>query len=521
MHELAEAVDAERLRSRSPMALFELVEIIRLAISLPAKRLVDDVAAVPKLPDAQASTDLQAYDNLMDRLRLAAMAADSAGVPGAGDPARQLMPGTRATQDDVMPLARALQIQSMRIIAMLRTRTVVPDALWHELGDLALAMRQSTFIDEPLSDEKDPDGNRTGRAWFVLPLLLRIAALEERQSAQASLVTRLAGYWANRVGFRVDSIKTIRPNKYGPSLKLGIEYRVRLDTHRLRDSMVRRQAKWFNPQTDTSQLPAGLSRVQLADLLEDLFIRWSPAWRSPRSRPAPGGAVLMKFGLPSCDALSADRSGSSYDYGLYQNEGALSVARPARSSARVAGQILRGAASGQWSFVDRQGVTVDRHAGDNPPALSGIVAFAIDSRPERKAVQPTSSGAFPPISIGDTDEPTVQGLRLARIRAVQRVAQGDPESHGQRVAMETFDGVPTPVEIRDNAGSAVVGAYLLSGKTDSEPSTLFVPLSQISSGHKLVLRRPDDQISVEIGALISRGPDYEQYAISARGTGII
>ncbi|MGH1359808.1 MAG: hypothetical protein ACRBC3_13650 [Burkholderiaceae bacterium] len=514
---LSEAVDAERLRPRSPQALFELVEIIRCAVSAPAKKLVDQVAGSLKLPDAQFSADLHALDTLMDRLRLASMAADTAGGPDSGDTTRQQMPGTRTSPAEVLPLARALQLQSMRIIAMLRTRTVVPDVLWHELGDLALAMRQSTFIDELLGKDDDPDGNRTARAWFALPLLLRIAALEERQPNQASLINRLAGYWADRVGFRIDSIKTVRTNKYGPSLKLGIEYRVRLDTHRLRDSMVRRQSKWFNPQTDASQLPMGFSRVQLADLLEDLFIRWSPAWRAPKRRPAPGGAVRMRFGLPSRELLFSGRTGSSYDYGHYQHEGSLEITRPAESLARLATQVLRGADRGQWSFVDRQGVVVDRHASESAPALSGIVAFAIEPGPNQIA---PGDGSFPRIN-HTSDEPVLQGLRLGRVKAIQRVSEAGPDNDSHRLAMETFEGVPTPVEIQDNAGTAVVGAYLLSGKTADHPATLFVPLSHISAGVKLVLRRPDDQVSVEIGQLVTRGPDYEQYVVNPRGAGTI
>lgn len=517
--ELAQTVEQLRTANHIDKSLFEVVETIRWVISGPASRLVDRVAKTAEHPGAQTNAELLAFDGVMEQLQLAALASDKTLDANDISELHRSIPGTRMDTVDVLPLARALQIQSMRIIALLRTRAIVPDQFWHDLGHLAMAMRQSTFVDEPLSSDKDPDGNRTSRAWFVLPILMMIAALEERAPAQAALICRFAGYWADRVGFRIDSGLAIKANKYGPSIPLGEAYRVRLDTHRLRDSMVRRQAKWLQPQTESAGLPMGMSLVQLADLLEDLFVRWSPAWRSPKVREAPGGSIRMRFGLPSREVVISGRvavakNNSTYDYGQYQQL-AVSPARVAGPAAKIAKQVLRGVDRGQWTFVDRQGVVVDRHCHGAVPELAGIVAFAIES--DDQAQQGESK-----LNAASDDQETQDmrcGLRLGRVRAVQRVTEAASGSDLQRVAMKTFAGVPTPVEIEDGSGARGNGAYLLSGRSDDgQGSTLFAPVSRVAPGARLLLRRPEDEISVEVGSLVERGRDYEQFVVKARGS---
>lgn len=514
LDQLAQVLDAQRQSTHSPVVLYQLVEVIRRALSGPAQRLVERVAGTAELPDEHTSQELVALDKVLDRLRLAAMASDPSGNQHQIDDMRVALLGAKSDKNEVLPLARALQLQSMRIIAMLRSRTVVPNHLWHELGDLAIAMRQTTFLDEKLSEDDDPDGNRTSRAWFVLPLLLGIAALEERMPSQAGLIFRLAGYWSDRVGFRIDPNPVRKSNKYGPTARLGIEYRVRLDTHRLRDSMVRRQAKWLQNDRNGVVLPFLLTRVELADLLEDLFIRWSPAFRVPKMQTPPKSHVRMRFGLPSREVLmtcraAAKQKSPSYEYGQFQRD---SVVAPLRHTAKTESdglEVLEHSERGNWALGDQQTMVIDRHSRMNSPPIDGIVAFAL----ERQAGDQSSDWA------GAVDWPKLtHRLHLAKVSAVQRLTGGDGSPVAQRLAMRTIDGTPTPVQVDNGDGAIALGAYLLAGDTEDQPS-LFVQPASVKAGAHVFVRRPNDEISLEVGALVERGPNYERYAVKARGSG--
>ncbi|MFK7964173.1 MAG: hypothetical protein AB8C46_09440 [Burkholderiaceae bacterium] len=513
LEQLAEVLDAQRQSSHSPVVLYQLVEVIRRALSGPSQRLIERVAGTAELPDEHTSLELAALDKVLDKLRLAALASDPTGNLNSPEDIRLALPGAKFDKKEALPLARALQLQSMRIIAMLRSRTVVPNHLWHELGDLAIAVRQTTFLDEKLSEDDDPDGNRTPRAWFVLPLLLRIAALEERMPSQAGLVFRLASTWSDRVGFRIDPNPVRKANKYGPTVKLGIEYRVRLDTHRLRDSMVRRQAKWLQRDRTGAVLPFLLSRVELADLLEDLFIRWSPAFRAPKMKAPPKSHVKMRFGLPSREVLMTCRAAArqkspSYKYGQFQRNTVISPLRHEAKDESDGLEILEHGELGHWALGGHQTVVIDRHSRMNSPPIDGIVAFALERR---------TTEQNPPL-IEEDDLPTLnKHLQLARVSSVQRLMGGDGSLAAQRLAMRTIDGIPTPVQIDRNDEGIELGAYLVAGEAADQPS-LFVPPSTLKAGAQVLVRRPDDEVTVEVGSLLEAGPNYERYTVKPRGS---
>ena len=506
MSTLAGAVNSLRRSARAGDDVLPVLELIRGSLIGPAEQITVRVASAAGLPDVRASAQLQALDALLEQMHLTVLAC---GAAVDRSELHRQMPGAHASLEEALPLARAVQLQSMRIVARLRTRTCVPDQLWQDLGELATVMRHSSFLDETLGSAADHDGNRTSRSWLILPVLLKIAALEEHSPPQAGLIYRLASHWADRVGFRIDPLPLRKPNPHGPSLKLGAKFRLRLDTHRLRNAMVRRQARWMHPDTEPAQLPMQLSRVQLADLLEDLFGRWSAEWRAPRARPAPPGKIRIRPGLPGRELVAAryweNTAEQAYEYGQYQREVLLAPAAPVRMQehAQIARRALLGAEMVDWVQVDRQCVIVERRETGPAPMLGGIVAFGLD---DKQAVS--------------TETRTPNGLRLGWVRAVQRVPGSVDHPDRQRITLDTFAGRPTPVQIEDNSPGLACGAYLLTGQAslDGHGDTLFVAPARVGPGARIRLRRPGDQISVEIGARLRRGPDYDQFAVRARGS---
>ena len=481
--------------------LFEILEQVRIEQVRTIERLLAPLEARP-VPYAEAEwhcvaaalASLRASRDLFKRVYSQMLRND-------GGDAHTISAGESNALRVVMPLARALDAQTRIVALLLRHRSVPLPADWDALCVLARHMRRTTFQDETLIDEVPVVKPVTGRALFVYPLLLRAAALPARAMAQAKFAEGLASRLAAKVGFRVDHGEP-GANPHGPTLRLTAEHAVRLDTHRLPDSLARRRQQWLAAGGERSRRGIPLTDGVLEALLDDLV----RCWTSPSIEPVPGPAAAapalqsarLRFGLPHLHAADL---------------------RPAPNSRPVQAGASNRYVYGRWeqNTIIRLalGGESDRH---EPAALvmaEGETVSRIESRPggryvfERYGSVPRATlGALLAIALHD-------GLSLGTIEAIEQLAQADYLGLcGHRLTVRCWDGTPVPAGVKIGDSLFFSDAWLLPGNaaTGELPSLVLAP-GRAHAGARAVLREPERDVPIRFASLIERGPGFERLSL--------
>lgn len=481
--------------------LFEILEQVRIEQVRTIERLLAPLEARP-VPYAEAEwhcvaaalASLRASRDLFKRTYSQMLRND-------GGDAHSIIPGATNALRVVMPLARALDAQARMVGLLLRHRSLPLAADWDALCVLARHMRRTTFQDETLIDEVPLVKPVTGRGLFVYPLLLRAAALPGRTSAEAKLAEGLASRLAAKVGFRVDHGEP-GANPHGPTLRLTAEHAVRLDTHRLPDSLARRRQQWLAASGERSKRAIPLTDDVLGALLDDLARRWADASVEPAPLPAAATPTAqgtrLRFGLPHLHAAdlrpaAGDRpvqagASSRYVYGRWEQNTIIRLALGSES---------------------------DRH---DPAALvmaEGETVSRIESRPggryvfERYGSAPRAVlGAL--LAIAPQDR-----LSLGTIEAIEQLAQADYlRLSGHRLTVRCWEGVPVPAGVRIGESLFFSDAWLLPGNaaTGELPSLVLAP-GRAHAGARAVLREPERDVPIRFASLIERGPGFERLSL--------
>ncbi len=488
--------------------LFEILEQLRIEQVRAIERQLAPLGARP-VPYAEpewrrlvaALASLRASRDLFKRAYSLMQGRD-------GSDTRTLIPGATNALRVAMPLARALDAQARIVALLLRHRSMPLAADWDALCVLARHMRRTTFQDETLLDEVPLVKPMTGRALFVYPLLLQAAALPARAPAEAGFAERLASRLAAKVGYRIDA-REAGENPFGPVLVLTAEHSVRLDAHRLPDSIARRRQQWLAGTGGTTTRKAlPLAENATRALLDDLERRWTRAARletgDSAGVPSPGvpsgGTARLRFGLPrihaadmqprAADACAAERAAEvPYEYG------------------------------GRWeqNTIMRLalGADVDRR---DPAALVMAEGETVDGigHPEAARLSCLRHGSTPRVALGALVAIAPEtGLSLATIESIEQVPGADyRRPRGQRLTLRCWPGRPVPVGVRIEGALCFIDAWLLPGDaSQAELPSLVVAPGRAHAGASAILREPERDVPIRFASLIERGPGFERLSL--------
>jgi len=427
---------------------------------------------------------------------------------------RSIIPGATNALRVAMPLARALDAQARIVSLLLRHRSVPLAADWDALCVLARHMRRTTFLDETLLDDVPLVKPVTARALFVYPLLLQVAGLPSRAPAGAGFADRLASRLAVKVGFRIDH-GVPEANPHGPTLVLTPEHAVRLDTHRMPDSIGRRKQQWLSAADSDPAAKKALPLTERATiaLLDDLERRWTDASAVAvaDASVAPGAAAgsaasssaRVRFGLPRIhstdmqprtDARAAEGAADArYEYGRWEQNTIIRLALGGEFDRREPAVLVMA----EGESVDR----VDRRAG-------GRFVF------ERH-------GSAPRATLGALLAIAPQGsLSLATIEAIEQIPEADHlRLRGQRLTVRSWPGTPVPAGVKIGDALSFIDAWLLPGDAAAGdlPSLVLAP-GRAHAGARAVLREPERDVPIRFASLIERGPGYERLSLQVEGS---
>jgi hypothetical protein len=482
--------------------LFEILEQVRVEQVRTIERLLAPLEARP-VPYAEAQwhlvaaalANLRASRDLFKRTYSQMLRSD-------GGDAHSIIPGAANALRVVMPLARALDAQARMVALLLRHRTVPLAADWDALCVLARHMRRTTFQDETLLDEVPMVKPVTGRALFVYPLLLRAAALPRRSMAEGKFADGLASRVAAKVGFRIDHGE-VDANPHGPTLRLTAEHSVRLDTHRLPDSLARRRQHWLAGGGERPRRGIPLTDGVLGALLDDLARCWTDPTVEPAPQPtaAPSAtqSARVRFGLPHLHAADlragadnhrpAPAGGSNrYVYGRWEHNTIIRLALGAEGERHEPAALLMA-----------EGETVSR----------------LECRPGKRYVF-ERYGSAPRAVLGALLAIAAQdALSLGTIEAIEQLPQADYlRLCGHRLTVRCWDGVPVPAGVKIGDALSFTDAWLLPGDatTGQLPSLVLVP-GRAHAGARAVLREPERDVPIRFASLVERGPGFERLSL--------
>src|SRR5690606_37240448 len=288
----------------------------------------------------------------------------------------------------------------------------------------------------------------------VYPLLLQVAGLPSRAPAGAGFADRLASRLAVKVGFRIDH-GVPEANPHGPTLLLTPEHAVRLDTHRMPESIGRRKQQWLSAAESDPAAKKALPLTERATiaLLDDLERRWTDASPvavadGPAAPDTAGGSAAssrarVRFGLQRLHSTDlqprADTSGA---------EGAAGARCEYRR--REQNTIIRRALGGECDrrepavLVMAEGETVDR----------------VDRRTGGRFVF-ERHGTAPRAALGALLAIAPQGsLSLATIEAIEQIPEADYlRLRGQRLTVRSWPGTPVPAGVKIGDALSFIDAW--------------------------------------------------------------
>ncbi|MGB7301169.1 MAG: hypothetical protein WBD34_17760 [Burkholderiaceae bacterium] len=477
----------------SPTVGFRILELLRQRIVANAQPLFSQARRAPAPHFNRFSAQLRKLDQCLEALTCSYRALHPA-MEFAPRPRLSFIPGASNSLKNTMPLLRALEIQSNRICGRLLCRVVVDDDLWVDLASLGRQVRETTFLDEIFEASAASGVKITARALITYPLLMHVAGYSERTPAQGQWVEFLARTNADKTGFRIEPAGKASENPYGPSMILGRQYQVRLDTHRLLSGLARTKDEITADKARMNAVQdrnCSLSVSEISALNDDLRIRWSAAWRWPNMQLVNYPKTRIAFGLPTGISTTT----KAYEYARYEQQ--HTVATIDREVAAPTQAFTSQAESACVTGIDQERVVFERYANKPAPAINTLVALDMIPNP-----------AF-----------GTSGLRLGRVRRVEHILNGTDGQTGQRVAVQTLRGDPLAVRL---CGSQPGEAYFLGSEYGSRrEASVFISPDTIRSGCRVRFELPAGDISVEVGHLIERGPGYDRYQVTACGASTI
>ncbi len=449
----------------------------------------------------------------------------------AGDEVTEIS-GARESLAAVLPLMRALDAQSRIVSLQLRYRCVPQAAEWDELCVLARNARRTSFQDEEIADAVPLVKPATPRALFVYPLLLECASLSARFGAEADLAQRLAARLAARVGYRIDR-GAPRDNEYGPRMALTAVHAVRLDTHRVPDSLAKWRSQWLREDGEPrGALALPLPEADAMRLFDDLESCWSAA-ATPRisgAHPAASAAsqpVRLRFGLPKTYAADrrplgaagaapvarhdqnagdvatgATRSGEArYEYGRWEQNTIIRLAFGGAHAGAASAPNWIGESESATRLLERpDGRTVIARESAVPRATPGALIALEHDAPidgDRRSAAPARS------------------IALGTIEAIEQLPAR--ESHASRahwLVARLWVGEAIAVGVRVGDSAFFEDAWLLRGLGASSelPCVVMTP-GRARGGDPGVLREPGGEVAIRFVSVLDRGSGHERLSI--------
>lgn len=473
---------------------YRILELLRQRIVADARILFDQVRAAPAPHFNRFFGDLRKADQCLEALTCSYRALHGQ-IEAQPRPRLSFIPGSSNSLKQTMPLLRALELQSNRIGGRLLCRVVIDDDLWEELASLGRQVRDTTFLDEEFPLDYGTTERVTARALITFPVLLHIAGYAERTRAQATWIEYFARRHAARTGFRLDPFRGSGSNPYGPSMRMGRQYLVRLDTHRLLASLARHDNEI---ESDLLHMQAcglsisGLTVSRLHELNNDLRIRWSAAWRWPNMQQVNYPGTRLAFGLP--DVIHA-ADGKTYEYGRYHQPETVTALQ--RGPSAALGSFSTSTEDARVTGIDHERVVLERYADKPAPAINTLVALDM--------IAPAQAGTT--------------RLRLGRVQRVEHIMSSESGRASQRLAIQTLRGEPQPVRL---CGHRDKQAYLLGSEYGTRrEASVFVSPDLVRPGSQVRFELASGDVSVQVGRLLERGPDFDHYHVTACGASVI
>ena len=509
-----------------PDPAFEALESVRLAVVPAAVSLLRTLPqSVIPLPAAEAA-QLGLACRSLEALQAAYRGVYTQMVETDNLDTRSVIPGAANALRIVLPLARALDAASRQASWMLRARVAVGVGQWRTLALLAQHLRESTFLDERLIDPIAALRPLTARALFMHPVLLLLADCTRRTAAEVSVLDKLARRWAGRVGFRLHGGRVATDNPQGPALRLTPEHALRLDTHRLLESLAAKRDEWLAPDRAAGRAALGLASERFATLLDELFVLWSA--RHGRERPIvpPFERVRLRFGLPALlaapKAVEGDGAGASgaghetpdaaalaYTYGRWERNTIVRIAiGGSRPDPVIA--MFGDAETAAWVSVCGERVVIERRLAVPAPRLGCLIAL----RPIAAGAAAGGPGAVDTVSAVRESGPLL-GI-VDSIEQMPPVVDSARPPH--RIGLTLLKGAAEPIGVRTAATVEFVDAFRLAGDPDrDELPSLIVPLGLVGAGERIALRDAHTDATATVVDVTARGPGYERVTIRAEG----
>ncbi|MEZ5651464.1 MAG: hypothetical protein R3E87_13055 [Burkholderiaceae bacterium] len=505
---------------------FERLEAVRATVLHEAGR----VFAAARLRPLPYGTPLGQALRLTDTV-LASLAEAYAATFDALESERamhRVIPGAADELVQVLPLVRALDAQSRRLAGLMLARVHLDDGQLLRLAELGQAARSSTFLDAVVRDPTAGGQPCTARASFVRPLLLRLAAPFEWTAEEAHGIDWLATRLATRVGFRVDEDAHRRPNPYGPTLRVGLGWRVRLDTHRLLASLAGDDVEWRAELTRTPDAPV-LSEAAWTRVLQHLRACWSARWRRTRPLAAGGRRLRLHLGWPARDEL--DRSQARpYDWGRYDGNRIAGRSEPAD---QAGDGFMRWADRARWVAMDHDRVWFERGPAQSELVVGGLLQFAPEpgtesqgraaQRPRRdeavgRGLPRDESTARPVRHATATGparhEPAARSVRLGRLLAAEHLL----DDGGQRLAIVPIPGNAQVAGLGASGHACLGEAFWIDGGAGDAPS-LVVRKGRLTTGERVIVALAEADITVRLIARLTGGADFEHWQVERLGGG--
>lgn len=415
----------------------------------------------------------------------------------SGAATHMVIPGTAHALRSVTPLARAMDYAARSLRLRMTARIHIPEDDWGKFAVMAQHLRISSFLDTALPGTPVLVKDNTARGLFVYPLLLRLADTYGLRSDRMIQVDRMARRWAGKVGFRIDEDGRLHDNPHGPTVVINDRVSVRLDTHRLE----RRLREVIEGQTPiaTGVVGSGV-RTQRSGTDPVAAAEMMPLWcgRALPKRwvPSDHGAVGMRFGLPPPAQTSAEpatdialnpgAASMAYVYGRFEHNTIMRMVLGNNGEAKVdpVAQYLDQGDGGTWVLSSGSDAWVERFSAQSL-GLGQIVAMRSIKRPDLP-------------------------FRLGQLAAMEQItpAHGD-NLRKQTLRIKLWPSDARLVGLRLADESFFTDCFELQNDPVLGPTLITAP-ARVRSASMAALRLPEDDLRIELGEVVERGPGWQR-----------